>query len=159
MHIRAAHERDAPALSALAFEAKAHWDYSAAQLATWREDLVITPRALASHPCHVAELGSEVAGFCLLEPAAPHWHVEHLWVRPSCMARGVGRALLAHAAGEAARAGAIALAIDADPNAQGFYLRCGAVRVGWLAAPIDGQPDRERPQLLLAVSGRACAAP
>lgn len=112
MHIRPAHERDAPALSALAFEAKAHWGYSAAQLAAWRGDLVATPRALASHPCQVAELGGEIAGFCLLEPAAPHWHVEHFWVRPSRMGRGVGRALLGHAAGEAARAGATALAIE-----------------------------------------------
>ena len=65
------------------------------------------------------------------------------------MGRGVGRALLSHAARLAAEAGASALAIDADPNAEQFYLAFGAERVGSLAAQIEGAPGRERPQLLL----------
>ena len=44
------------------------------------------------------------------------------------------------------------LAIDADPNAEAFYLANGARRVGEDAAPIEGLPGRTRPQLLLPVS-------
>jgi hypothetical protein len=48
-------------------------------------------------------------------------------------------------------AGGNALAIDADPNAEAFYLAKGARRIGEIAAPIEGHPDRVRPQMLLPI--------
>lgn len=62
---------------------------------------------------------------------------------------GIGSALLGDAAARAAATGAHVLAIDADPNAESFYLANGARRVGEIAAPIEGHPDRVRPQMLL----------
>lgn len=43
--------------------------------------------------------------------------------------------------------------VDADPNAESFYLESGAVRRGVVPAPIPGEPERVRPQL--AFNGRA----
>jgi len=63
------------------------------------------------------------------------------------MARGVGRLLLIHALEAAARGGAAEVTVDADPHAESFYLECGAVRQGDIAAPVAGQPTRVRPQL------------
>jgi len=37
--------------------------------------------------------------------------------------------------------------VDADPNAESFYLACGADRCGEVPAPIRGEPGRVRPQL------------
>ena len=85
----------------------------------------------------------------LLPASSDCWQLEHFWVAPENMGCGVGRALLAHAVGIAASGGAQALAIDADPNAEPFYLACGALRVGAVAAPTEGAPSRARPQLLL----------
>lgn len=150
MHIRRAHESEAPALSAIARESKAYWRYSAAHLAAWRDDLTVLPGTISSFPTYVAELESGVAGFFVLLPSSPHWKLEHFWVSPSGMGHGVGKAMLSRAAALAAEGGASALDIDADPNAEQFYLACGAQRVGSIAAPIEGSPNRERPQLLLA---------
>ncbi len=149
MQIRRAHESEAQHLSSIAFESKAHWTYSSSQLAAWRDDLTVSPDAVSSCPTYVAELEGRVVGFFMLVPSSPNWRLEHFWVSPSSMGRGVGRALLSHAARLAAEAGAPALAIDADPNAEQFYLAFGAERVGSLAAQIEGAPGRERPQLLL----------
>jgi GNAT superfamily N-acetyltransferase len=150
MHIRHAHASEAPILSALAFESKAHWPYSSAQLDAWRDDLTIAPGMILSCPTCVAVAGTKIIGFFMLGPSSPHWVLEHFWVAPHSMGRGVGRALLTHAAEIAARAGSTALAIDADPYAEGFYIACGAERTGSLTAPIAGAPQRERPQLLLS---------
>ena len=80
------------------------------------------------------------------------WELEHLWVHPDWLRRGIGRALLArHGSGR--REGEAALLIDADPHAEAFYLAAGAQRVGAVAAPIAGQPDRVLPRLLLAAGG------
>ena len=48
-------------------------------------------------------------------------------------------------------AGRTSLAIDSDPNAEPFYLACGALRFGSVPASLRDQPDRFRPQLRLAV--------
>jgi hypothetical protein len=45
--------------------------------------------------------------------------------------------------------------IDADPHAEAFYRACGALRIGGVAAPIDGQPQRVRPQLVLSTVRRS----
>jgi len=152
MIIRSAYEADAPVLSALARDAKAHWPYSSEQLAIWRADLEILPAAIATFPTFIAEINGEVAGFCLLEPAPANWALEHLWVSPSHMRQGIGRTLLFHAIDFAAKQGATALAIDADPNAEAFYEACGARRVGSIPAPIKESPNRERPQMLLRIA-------
>ena len=149
MHIRRAHESEAGLLSSIAFAAKGHWPYSPAQLLAWREDLTVTAEMVAACPAWVAEVDGEVVGFFVLASASPSWSLEHLWVLPSHMGRGVGRALLAQAARLAAEGGACGLAIDADPYAEPFYRACGAERVGSIAAPIAGEPQRVRPQLEL----------
>ena len=148
--IRRALPSEAAALSALAFEAKALWPYTPAQLALWRDELTVLPATIATHATYVAEMEKTIVGFFVLERALPHWRLEHLWVSPSRVGLGVGRALLAYASSLAAQGGSTAIAIDADPNAEAFYLECDASRVGTVAAPIEGAPDRVRPQLLLA---------
>jgi len=149
MHIRRAHEDEALALSGIAYKSKSHWQYSAEQLAAWSEDLTVSPDEISSLPTYVAEVESVVVGFFMLVPSSLHWNLEHFWVLPSSMGHGLGRALLAYAAALAAEGGATALAIDADPNAELFYLACGAQRVGSQPAPVEDLPNRERPQLLL----------
>ena len=137
-------------LSSLAIASKSHWGYAEEQLEAWRQDLTVTPTDIHSAAAaYVAASGCEVLGYYLITADEPHWRLEHLWVATHCMGTGIGRALLTHAAVIARQAGAVALAIDADPNAEPFYLARGASRVGAIAAPIDGSPRRERPQLLL----------
>ncbi len=150
MHIRDAQESEAAVLSSIAFESKAHWGYSQAQLAEWQEELTISPSTITSYPTCVAEHEGKIVGFFVLERIKPHWALDHLWVSPQAMGLGIGRALLLRAASVAAKAGATAIVIDADPNAEQFYVSCGAERVGSVPAPIEGSPSRERPQLLLA---------
>jgi hypothetical protein len=41
--------------------------------------------------------------------------------------------------------------VDADPNAESFYLDCGADRCGGVSAPLPEQPDRVRPQFAFKI--------
>jgi ribosomal protein S18 acetylase RimI-like enzyme len=153
MNIRPAQEHEAEALSALALKAKAYWGYSADTLELWTQDLSVSSDIITSKSTFVAAVGDEIAGFYSLVPSNPSWKLNHLWVLPQFMDRGIGRALLAHALETAARGGASCVTVDADPNAESFYLACGADRRGEVPAPIPGQPKRVRPQL--AFRGRA----
>jgi len=148
MRTHRALESEAPELSALALAAKQYWPYSQQDIERWRPHLAVTAEEIAANPTFVAELDDAVAGFYLLVPDAKVWALEHLWVSPAFARRGIGRALTAR------RAGASSIAIDADPNAEPFYRACGAVREGVVAAPIEGDPARVRPQLSLGVRNR-----
>ena len=147
VEIRPAQAHDAEALSAIAFKAKAHWSYSAEALESWRRELAVSADEIASKSVFVALADGRIAGFYSFCPAERGWLLDHLWVLPEFMRRGIGRALVTHALETAARGGASSVTVDADPNAESFYLACGATRCGEVSAPISGQTGRVRPQL------------
>jgi GNAT superfamily N-acetyltransferase len=133
----------------IAIAAKASWGYSAEQLGAWRQDLVTPPETLDFRPTFVAEEGGKVCGFAQIDPTSTPWQLVAIWVAPQHMGKGIGRALLCRLAREAHQSGQEFLAVDSDPNAEQFYRTCGATVVGYVSAPIVGQPDRRRPRLLL----------
>ena len=147
VEIRAARIDEAAQLSALALEAKAHWGYSAETLESWRELLAVSAADVASKHVYVGAIDAEIVAFYSLAPSPASWELDNLWVSPRFMHRGLGRELLAHALALARRGGAARVTVDADPNAESFYLTCGATRYGAVPAPIPGQPERVRPQL------------
>ena len=148
MPIRPAHPNEASRLSAIAVEAKAYWGYAPEQIERWGNELIVTATNIAATPTFVAELDDEIVGFYSIVPSSQFWRLDNLWVAPAFMRRGIGRALFEHAVATALRGGSKGIAIDADPNAESFYLACGARRTGTIPAPIPGQPNRIRPQLL-----------
>ena len=147
MNIRPAQGHEAKALSAIALEAKAFWGYPADTLESWKQELTVSTQTVTSRPTFVAVIADEIVGFYSLSPSHDAWKLEDLWVLPRFMDRGIGRALVAHALETAARGGASSVMVDADPNAESFYLACGADRCGEVPAPIRGEPGRVRPQL------------
>ena len=86
-----------------------------------------------------------VAGMVALSPSEePNTlDLDKLFVEPHRIRTGVGRALIAHAIGEARRRGANRLTILSDPYAAGFYERNGARLIG--EAPSDAIPGRSLP--------------
>jgi GNAT superfamily N-acetyltransferase len=152
LHIRRAPGSEASVLSALALDAKRHWAYAPEDLENWRSQITVSDQDVKLNPTFVGEIDNRIVGFYCLVKQSPTWELEHLWVVPPLMRRGIGRALLAHAVSTARGGGASAIAIDADPNAEPFYLACGARRAGVVAAPASGNPTRARPQLVLSVA-------
>lgn len=137
MRFRKARPDEAESLTRLAMEAKAHWGYRAEQLEAWRPSLAATAEQLRSQPAFVLEADS-VVGFYSLRVVDGACELDNLWVAPSEVGRGHGRELLAHAVNMARSMGLREIVIDADPNAEKFYVHCGAVVTGVVPAPIEG---------------------
>ncbi|MDP1931004.1 MAG: GNAT family N-acetyltransferase [Gammaproteobacteria bacterium] len=152
MRIRPAVPADVEVLSRIALAAKASWGYSPSQLADWHAEIIVPAESLARWFTFVAESEGQAVAFAQVSQESSPWEFQALWVLPQHMHRGFGRALVRHAAAHAAARGQGVLAIDSDPNAEPFYLRCGARVVGQVPAPIEGSPNRVRPQLILATS-------
>lgn len=153
MHVRPARVDEAVALTELAMRSKAHWGYDDAFMAACLDELTI--RAEHIPGVDVAELDDQIVGMVRLEQGSSGplsgkiGTVEDLFVEPAAIGTGVGRVLFRHAVRRAAAEGVARLSIDADPNAEGFYLSMGAVRVG--ESPSGSIPGRLLPHLELSV--------
>lgn len=128
--LRPARAADAPRLTQIAHAAKRHWGYPEAWIALWRAGLSVRPAHLRSHAVTVALSRGRVAGFVSVRIAGRSAELEHLWVLPAAIGRGLGRALLAHALRHCARRGVRVLEVAADPYAAGFYRALGGRDAG-----------------------------
>ena len=145
--IRKARPRDCADLTRIAHLAKRVWGYPETLIRLWRPGLTVTQEFVARHPVYCAVRGGEVVGFYALSDAGATPELEHMWVLPRHMGTGVGRLLFAHLRKRLAVAGATRLRIVSDPNAEGFYRRMGARRIGKEASHPAG---RFLPVLVLA---------
>lgn len=147
MRIVPAKPEDAAALTEIAHAAKRHWGYPERWIESWRDTLTIRVEFIAANVAWCAMEDSRAVGFYLLTNESDGLHLDHLWIAPPAMGRGIGRALFEHAVEETRRLGHRTLKIEADPHAEGFYARMGARRVGAAVTEIEGQ-RRELPLLL-----------
>ncbi|HYJ06103.1 MAG TPA: GNAT family N-acetyltransferase [Chthoniobacterales bacterium] len=150
MQIVRARPEDAEALTEIAFAAKRHWGYPERWIQIWRDVLTVTPALVAANPTFSAIEDDRVVGFSSLA-AEPRPDLTHLWVLPSSMGRGFGRALFDRAVEQGRALGFSAFQIEADPNAEPFYLHMGAKRVGISVTEIEGE-RRELPLLIYELS-------
>ena len=147
MQIVRAKPEDAEALTEIAHAAKRHWGYPETWIESWRDTLTIRAEFIAANVAWCAMEDARAVGFYLLTSESDGLHLDHLWILPDAMGRGIGRALFEHAVEEARTLGHRMLKIEADPNAEGFYTRMGARRVGETVTVIEGQ-RRELPLLV-----------
>ena len=148
--VRRARPAEADQLSELALRSKAHWGYDEAFMAASRAELTVTRAAVRDAGYYVAESEGKLLGFYgIARLDQGEADLVHLFVDPPEIGHGHGALLLRHAAERARSLGHQTLVIDADPNAEGFYLALGALRTG--LAPSGSIPGRQLPQLRLAL--------
>ena len=147
MQIVRAKPDDAAVLTGIAFAAKRHWRYPERWIESWRDVLTVRPEFIASHETYLAILDSRTVGFYALGRKGDRLDLLHMWVLADAMGRGVGRALFIHGLERTRELGGRKLELESDPNAEGFYRRMGAQRVGTSFKEVDGQ-RRELPILI-----------
>jgi N-acetylglutamate synthase-like GNAT family acetyltransferase len=146
LRIRKALTEDAATLTTIAHDAKRHWGYPEHWIKHWQEDLTITPDFVVANQVYVAERDNELLGFYALIIRKDKAELDHLWVAPAHIGTGVGKELFLHAMESAARRNIPEIEVSSDPNAEGFYRKMGAHRIGETVSEIDGQP-RTLPRL------------
>jgi GNAT superfamily N-acetyltransferase len=150
MEMVRAKPEDAAVLTEIAHAAKRHWGYPERWIQGWRDILTMRPEFIAANMTYAAMENNRVVGFYLLTTESDGLHLDHLWIAPAIMGRGIGRALFKHAIEQARGLGFQAIKIEADPNAEGFYQRMGAKRVGVNVTEIEGE-RRELPLLIYEI--------
>jgi N-acetylglutamate synthase-like GNAT family acetyltransferase len=146
--IRRATPVDAGALTAIAHDAKRYWGYPEEWIRHWQEDLTVTPDFVARNQVFVAERESEIIGFYALVILDHCAELEHMWVAPKHIGTGVGKELFIHAMQLAAGDSISEVEISAEPNAESFYQKMGARRIGEVTSEVMGE-TRQLPRLTI----------
>ena len=150
VRIRDARADEAEVLTALAKSAKASWGYPEEWLRAWEPELTFTPELLRGNAVWVAEVEGSAQGVIAIAEDADELHLAHLWIAPEAQGKGLGRALVEHAARAFAAHPLGSFRIEADPYAQPFYERLGARREAWVDASLFGT-ERRIPVLRLSI--------
>lgn len=149
--IRNARSGEAETLSGLALRSKAHWGYEAEFLEACRPELTLSAELIAAGDVFLLDDHGRALGFYTLARFKSDVELGHFFVEPSHIGRGVGRLLWEDAVQRAARRGYDRLLVQSDPNAEGFYLRMGAERIGQVPSGVI--PGRSLPLMLFPLSG------
>ena len=132
---------DAECLTQITLAAKRHWGYPETWMQIWHSQLTISPEYVSENEVWIAvEDEKPVAYYSLKQDDECLW-LDNLWVLPEYMGRGIGRQLFQHALERWRLSGESILKFEADPNAQSFYEKMGARKIGeHHYAEMDGQP-------------------
>ncbi|MCB1306665.1 MAG: GNAT family N-acetyltransferase [Leptospiraceae bacterium] len=149
LQIRAALRTELVLLSRLAYDSKASRGYPERYMSVWREALTVTKHQLQTGSVRVAAYYENIVGFTtvVLDAVPPEAELqldkalilEHCFIRPDFIGRGIGRLLMEDVRGQHVLSEDCPLYIEADPEAEGFYRRLGAVRVGRVPTLIPGR--------------------
>lgn len=154
--LRRAKPHEAGILSDLALAAKGYWGYDEAFLESCRDELTFSPEELVRRRFVVAELDGLVVGFYSVDGDPPVGELGNMWIVPGRIGTGLGRVVWQDSMATAAAAGFEHLLIDAEPNAEGFYRKMGAERIG--ETPSGSVPGRMLPQLRAQVPAAKVAS-
>ena len=140
MLLRPALIQESAAISALMRQSKAYWGYNAKQIEEWHDELTMTVDYIENNHVCVATKESELCGMCSFRNFSnDKVQVDGLFIAPSKIGSGVGSALLKYCIDSAIKSGASTIVLDADPNAEGFYLSHGFKVIGNKASSIKGR--------------------
>jgi GNAT superfamily N-acetyltransferase len=132
--IRDAREDEAEALSDIRVQSKGYWGYSQETLEAWRPAMKVSPNYIRTNAVRSIFLDGQLVGFYAVIRESEDY-LDHLWLVPEAIGKGVGRLAFDDAVRLASELGIEALLIISDADAVGFYLKLGAQKIGELFSP------------------------
>ncbi len=142
--IRTARPGEAPDLTALCLSSKAHWGYDAEFMRRCVPSLTVSEQSIAEGRVLVAtDATGRAVGTVSVMQDGDAAELGLMFVDPSAIGGGIGRALFGEAAKLARQLGYRRMTILADVNAAPFYERMGARFLH--DAPSDAIPGRTLP--------------
>jgi len=150
MLIRAPSIDELSDISDLCFRSKAVWGYDEEFMNACRAELSLISRDLEVTTIAVAEHHGKLIGVAQLRVTDAEADLLKLFVEPTALRSGTGKALLAWVIDTAKKLGAKRLVIDSDPEAAPFYRRMGAHDLG--QSPSRSVPGRMLPRLAITLS-------
>jgi len=107
---------------------KGYWGYSQEQLEQWRSNLKFEDEYVARNTVKLILDESEVIGFFAIVKGDID-ELDHLWLLPKAIGKGFGNLVFEKILSECKTLDITEFYITSDPDAEGFYLKKGALKV------------------------------
>lgn len=140
---------DLSVINDLILRSKAIWGYDDAFMKACEQELAVDGDLLHQHSFMAAVEDHQMIAVAEVSLDGKTAHLEKLFVDPERLKTGSGRRLFSWALDTAKAGGATKMVIEADPDAEPFYLKMGAHRVGLV--PSGSIPGRMLPELELSL--------
>ena len=108
---------------------KGYWGYSQEQLEQWRSNLTFEDQYIIRNTVKLVLEDSEVIGFFALVKGGLD-ELDHFWLLPKAIGKGYGNIVFEQIVAECNKLDITDFLIISDPDAEGFYLKKGALNVG-----------------------------
>jgi GNAT superfamily N-acetyltransferase len=138
--IQPAQPEQAEILTKITLAAKRHWGYPESWIQSWIPSLTITSAYILKHETWAAIIDKECVGYYSLKYEDKSLWLDNLWVLPEFMGQGIGKYLFQHALERSRAQGVYNIKIESDPNAQTFYEKMGAHKIGEHQTQAGRQP-------------------
>jgi len=139
INISRATPNDADSLTQIAIPAKRHWNYPEDWIQHWLPQLTISEEYISTNEVWMMTDEGKPIAFYALSQDEEGWELGHLWVFPEYIGKGIGKQLMNHVFERCKMLNISTLKIYADPNAQFFYEKMGAKKVGESKSDLFGQ--------------------
>ncbi len=108
---------------------KGYWGYSQEQLEKWRSHLRFEEEYIARNTVKLILNDKDVIGFFAIVKGDSD-ELDHLWLLPKAIGKGYGNLVFEQILSECRALEISSFYIISDPDAEGFYLKKGALKVG-----------------------------
>lgn len=139
LKIQRAQPQYAQALTEITVIAKRHWNYPEKWIQIWLPSLTISSQYIQDNETWVAVADERLVAYYSLKQDGESLWLDNLWVLPDYMGQRIGKQLFQHALERCCARGASILKIESDPNAQAFYEKLGAHKIGEHHGNVDDQ--------------------
>ncbi len=128
--LRRSRPEEATQLTELAIRSKRSWGYEPAFMDGVLADMLVSPSMLEREEGLVAEESGSIRGYAIVRFEGQEAVLRDLFIEPDQLRRGLGKFLFDAVVRLARERGALAITLESDPHAVGFYKRMGMQRVG-----------------------------
>nr|WP_324257984.1 GNAT family N-acetyltransferase [Cellvibrio fontiphilus] len=108
---------------------KGYWGYSQEQLEEWRSNLRFEEEYITGNTVKLILKDKEMIGFFAIVKGDNN-ELDHFWLLPSAIGKGYGNLVFEKILSECKTLNITEFYITSDPDAEGFYLKKGAFKVG-----------------------------
>ncbi|HJO91872.1 MAG TPA: GNAT family N-acetyltransferase [Victivallales bacterium] len=131
---------EAGELTKVLIASKKHWGYPDEWFDLWKDDLPITPESILSRNFYVGRSENDIVFvYSIKHLSENRYELEDCWIAPQYIGKGYGKILFKNLKKNLKSINCTSLRICADPNAEGFYRKMGAVKIGEEPSKIKGR--------------------
>jgi len=140
MKIEKATNEDAKELTELTILSKSYWDYSEQQIEAWKNDLTITEPYIVEKEIFKLIYENKIIGYySFFKSNNSDLKLDNLFVTPIYIGKGIGKKLMLDFFKRILVTDFEKVILDADPNAEKFYLNIGFEVIGKLETSIKNR--------------------